>query len=152
MRESHVTDRIPSKSCVWLTAVVLVLGLSTAGCSYNRHLTFGATEKWVASDMHTIPKVGGTIVLSLFDAILSPWFMIGDEFRSERYHPDHKYLSYAGSRAIGRSAMPLGYQAIASIFSIPIETAYLPITGLIDLIRVVWFEDVPVKEPGKPSF
>ncbi|MCB9898294.1 MAG: hypothetical protein H6825_09850 [Planctomycetes bacterium] len=149
-----MSDRNPSKATVWLTAVVLVLGMTSSGCSFNNHLTFGATEKWVASDIHTIPKVGGTIFLSIFDSILSPWFMIGDEFRSERYHPDHKYLTYAGSRAIGRSGMPLGYQFIASIFSIPIETAYLPITGLVDLVRVIWVDDVPVPASahgGKPK-
>ena len=63
--------------------------------------------------------------------------------RDDQYHPDHRYLSYSGSRVVGRSDMPLGYQGIASIFSIVLDTAYLPLTGLIDLIYVIWFEDVP---------
>jgi hypothetical protein len=129
-----VSDRITRKACTLLLCVLL---LGNVGCVYNSHLNFGATEKWVASDVHTFPKVGGTIFLSIFDSLFSPWFMIADEFRSEDYHPDHNYLTYAGSRTIGRSNMPLGYQAIASIFAIPIETAYLVITGPLDLIRVL---------------
>lgn len=124
----------------WLLVGALTLGLT--GCVYDDHLVFGATEKWVASDINIIPKTLGTIVISPFDAILAPWFMIGEQIaRDDQYHPDHTYISYAGSRTIARSDMAWGYQMIASIFSIPIDTIYLLITGPIDMVWVLGFGD-----------
>jgi len=134
-----LSGRIAGRVTGWLAVCVLVV---SAGCSYNYHTNMGHTEKWVASDVHMIPKTVGTPILSIVDGILSPFTMIGDQiFRGEQYHPDHHYLTYAGSRTIARSHMGLGYQAVASIFTIPIETVFLPITGLIDLFGVMFFGD-----------
>jgi hypothetical protein len=124
------------KSFGWV--VVAVLLVSTFGCSYNGHTNMGTTEKWVAADIHPIPKTLVLIPIALLDSVFSPFTAAGDQiFRGEQYHEDHKYLSYSGSRAIGRSGMPLGYQIITNIFAIPIETIFLPLTGLVDLITVM---------------
>lgn len=115
---------------------------SSSSCAYNHHTNFGTTEKWVASEVNIVPKVLGSLLTSVVDSVFSPFTASFDAlYYDEAYHPDHEYLSYSGSRAIGRSDMPGGYQAIASIFSIPIETAWLPLTGLIDLVYVLWIED-----------
>jgi len=125
------------KKCLgWLAVGVLVVG--TVGCSYNRHTNMGTTEKWAMSDVHIVPKTLGLLILPPLDAVFSPFTMSGDLlFRDEQYDPAHKYLSYAGSRTIGRSPMGLGYQVLCSIFTIPIETVWLPVTGLIDLATVM---------------
>ena len=129
------------KKC--LSLVVLgVLVLSTVGCTYNRHSNMGATEKWVHSDVHIVPKAFGLIFLPAIDAIISPFTASYDYLaRDPQYHEDHKYLSYAGSRTVGRSDMGFGYQVWASIFTIPIETVWLLLTGPIDLFNVLIFGD-----------
>ena len=133
------------KCCVWLLVGLLLVGSS--GCSYNHHTNIAATEKWVASDVNVVPKVLGGILTSIVDAVFSPFTASFDYiYYDPQYDPDHEYLSYAGSRTVGRSDMPDGYQWMASIFTIPIETVYLPLTGLIDLVYVLWFEDVPGDE------
>ena len=130
------THRSAPRLFGWLLVGVLALGVT--GCVHNDHLVFGATEKWVASDTHMIPKSFGVVFTSVFDAILAPWFMMGEQvFRDEQYHPDHKYISYSGSRTVARSDMAQGYQFVASVFSIPIDTVYLLLTGPIDLIWVL---------------
>ncbi len=125
------------KKCLgWVIVGMLLVG--TVGCSYNRHTNMGDTEKWVASDVNIVPKVLGVFPLAIFDSIVSPATMAGDLiFRDEQYSPKHTYLSYASSRTVGRSEMGLGYQILASIFTIPIDTAFLPITGIIDLVTVL---------------
>lgn len=139
------TVRSAPRFAAWLVAGLVLVGAT--GCVHNNHLVFGATEKWTASDVHIVPKTLGTLVVAPFDAVLAPWFMIVDQgFRSEQYDPDHKYFSYAGSRTVGRAGMGWGYEIIASVFSIPIDTIYLLVTGPIDLIWVLGFEDVPAVE------
>jgi hypothetical protein len=120
----------------WLTLGVLLLG--TVGCTYQRHWNMGPTEKWVASDVHIVPKAVGLIFLPLFDSLSSPVTGGVDMFTPKgEFDKGRKYLSYAGSRTIGESDMGLGYQIWCSIFTIPIETLFLPITGLFDLIYVL---------------
>lgn len=129
------------KKCLGLMLVGVLL-TSTVGCSYNGHTNMGDTEKWVASGVNIVPKVILTIPIAIFDSIVSPFTAAGDQiFRSHQYHEDHKYLSYAGSRSIGRSDMGLGYQIIVNIFSIPIETVWLLVTGPVDLITVLVSDD-----------
>lgn len=128
--------------------------LLLTGCVYNDHASFGATEKWTTSDIHTVPKIVGTPFVAIFDSLVSPFTAFADQYeidwwfiipvgidRDEVYHPDHRYLSYAGSRVIGRSPMGLGYQWACSIPSILIETVWLVITGPIDLITVLADDD-----------
>ncbi len=132
----------PLSSRLGLALSVLVL-LASAGCTYNGHRTFGATEKIVASDVNYVTKIAGTAFVSLGDAILAPAEMIADQYEhgTNQYHPDHKYLSYAGSRAITRSDMGLGYQWMASIWSLVAETIYLPVTGSLDLLYILMAGD-----------
>ena len=138
---------IAKQSLGWILVAVLLSG--TVACRYNGHRNMGATEKWVASDVHIVPKAFGLIFVPLFDAIFSPFTASIDYIgNDEQYHPDHKYLSYAGSRTIGRSDMGLGYQVWCSIFTIPIETVWLVLTGPIDLVNVLWFGDDAEDEEG----
>ncbi len=135
-------------------AALSIGALLLTGCVFNDHACFGATEKWTTSDIHTIPKIVGTPFVAIFDSIISPFTAFADQYeidwwfivpvgidRDEVYDPDHRYLSYAGSRVIGRSDMGLGYQWGASIFSILFETVWLIITGPIDLITVLADDD-----------
>ncbi|RKY19652.1 MAG: hypothetical protein DRQ55_10190, partial [Planctomycetota bacterium] len=138
---TQTTQRSAPRLFGWLLVGVLALGVT--GCVHNDHLVYGATEKWEASDQHMVPKAFGFIFPVVFDAILSPWFMMGEQIaRDEQYHPDHRYISYAGSRTIARSDMGQGYKFFASIFSLPIDTVYLLISGPVDLIWILGFEDV----------
>lgn len=125
-------------------AVFLLGGvlLMSVGCSYNDHRVMGATEKWVASDIHTIPKAGGFLLLALGDAIVAPvsmWMDVdgNDWSATSPHHEDYKYFSYAASREIVRSDMGGAYQWVASLLSIPIETAYLVVTGPVDIVTIL---------------
>lgn len=141
MRDTQIATRgTAPRFFGWL--LVGILALSTTGCVYNDHLVFGATEKWVASDTHMIPKTLGTIVIAPFDAVFAPWFMIADQLvRDEQYSPNHKYISFSGSRTVARSGMAWGYHDIATIFALPIDIVYLPLTGLIDIVWVLTSDD-----------
>lgn len=136
-----MSGRIAKQSLGWAVALVLITQL--VGCAYDHHTNMGDTEKWIASDVHIVPKCIGLLVLPAFDAVVSPFTMSGDLiFRDKQYDPRHKYLSYAGSRTIGRSHMGLGYQIWCSLFTIPIETVWLIVTGPVDLITVLgWGDD-----------
>jgi hypothetical protein len=143
----HVSSEIQvlpdqMKKCLgWVVVGVLFAG--TVGCSYNGHTNMGDTEKWVASGVNVVPKTIGLVPITAFDSVVSPFTAAGDQiFRGHQYHMDHKYLSYAGSRSIGRSNMGFGYQVVASAISIPIETVWLVVTGPVDLVTVmVWGDD-----------
>ena len=129
------------KKCLGLV-VIGVLLTSSFGCTYNGHTNMGATEKRVASRVNVLPKVLVLLPISIVDSVFSPFTAARDQwFRDEQYHPNHEYLSYAGSRAIGRSDMGLGYEIMVSIFSIPIETVWLLLTGPVDLITVLVSDD-----------
>jgi hypothetical protein len=141
-------------TCSRRLAALSLGALLLTGCVYNDHASFGMTEKWCESDIHTIPKIVGTPFVAIGDSLISPFTAFADQYeidwwfiipvgidRDEVYHPDHRYLSYAGSRVIGRSNMGLGYQWGASIPSILIETVWLLITGPIDLITVLVDDD-----------
>jgi hypothetical protein len=122
-----------------LVALALGLLLSTQACVYDHHQNMGATERWVASDISVIPKVAGTFFIALFDAIIGPFTMTADQlFRNPQYDPEHKYLSYAGSRTIARSNMGHGYQWLAGFPTIIIDTVWLIVTGPIDIFWVLW--------------
>jgi hypothetical protein len=121
-------------------ACLAVLGalLLSTGCVYDNHRSFGATEKWVHSDIHTVPKIIGTPFVAIADGIIGPATAACDQWGSdELYHPDHRYLSYAGSRVIARSDMGHGYQWLASVPSIILDTVWLIVTGPIDLFTVL---------------
>lgn len=148
-RETPVlSGSIARRTCAWLLVGLLLV--SSSGCAYNQHTNFAASEKWVASDVNIVPKVLGSLFLAPIESVFSP-FTAGFDYiyYDDQYHADHEYLSYAGSRTIGRSDMGLGYQGVASVFSIIIETAYLPLTGLLDLVYVIWIEeDEPAAHGG----
>lgn len=133
-------------------AALLAAALLAPGCVYNDHASFGATEKWVESDINYVPKIIGTPFIAIVDGIVSPATAWVDQFetfelrRGEVYHPDHRYLTYAGSRVIARSEMGDGYKWGTSIFSIILETVWLPVTGLVDLVTVLSDEDGQVIE------
>jgi len=140
-------------------AVLAIGALLFTGCVYDDHACFGATEKWCESDIPTIPKIIGTPFVAIGDSIISPFTAFADQFeirwwfiipvgidRDEVYDPNHRYLSYAGSRVIGRSHMGLGYQWGASFFSIIFETVWLVITGPIDLITVLADDDGKIED------
>ena len=125
-----------------LLALALGVLIGTTGCAYNRHRNFGATEKWVGSDMNYVTKTTGTFFVSIGDAIISPFTMLWDQLAySPEYSPDHHYFSYAGSRTIARSDMGLGYQWVAMFPTLAIETVWLVITGPVDLVTVLAFGD-----------
>jgi len=133
--------RAPSSRTLSCRLAVLAVGLLLlSGCVYNGHVSYGATEKWVHSDINYVPKILGTPVLAIVDGIISPFTAAFDVYDDHPYAPDHRYLSYAGSRVIGRSDMSLGYQWLASVPSIVIETVWLIVTGPIDLFTVLWDE------------
>jgi hypothetical protein len=123
-------------------ACLAVLGalLLSTGCMYDNHRSFGATEKWVHSDVNVVPKLIGTPLIAIVDGIIGPATAACDQWSSRPpYHPDHEYLSYAGSRVIGRSDMGEGYKWLASVPSIVLDTVWLIVTGPIDLVTVLWF-------------
>ncbi len=144
MRENRTPHgRLLRSPAGWLAVGALLLAMSSGpGCTYNDHTTFGATEKWVASDVQMVPKWFGTLPVALFDSIFAPFFTAGDFlFRDVRYHPDYRYLTYSGSRVIGRADMAWGYKAASWIFSIPIETVWLLLTAPVDFITILVSED-----------
>ncbi len=125
----------------WLAVGVLLLG--TVGCfSYEGHTNMGNTEKWVASDVPWVARALWVPPVSIWDAVWSPFTASIDYiFRDPQYHPDHEFLSYAGSRTIGRSDLADGWKIYVSLFPIVIETVWLPLTGFVDLVTVVGFGD-----------
>jgi hypothetical protein len=134
--------RRPAAARVLLAAGLGLALLVAPACKYNGHRTMGATEKLVASDVNHVAKIGGTFFVSLGDSILAPAEMLVDQVVYDpQYVPEHKYFSYAGSRTIARSDMGLGYQWMSSIWSVIIETLYLPITGTVDLVGILAFGD-----------
>jgi len=135
MRTHSPASMIRSLACL---AVVGALLLST-GCIYDNHRSSGATEKWVHSDINYVPKIIGTPFVAIGDGIVGPFTAACDQWGDRPlYHPDHKYLSYAGSRVIGRSDMGEGYQWMASIPSLVLDTVWLIVTGPIDLFTVLF--------------
>ena len=143
---SSRTRRSAPRLTAWLLMGTLALGMSS--CTYDNHLVFGATEKMAKSEIAVVPKWLGVLIISPFDAILAPWFQIYDQAaRDPQYHPKHKYFSYSGSRVVGRADMHWGYELTASIFSYPIDTIYLLLTGPADLIWVL-NEDEPDDDDG----
>jgi hypothetical protein len=120
--------------------VLALLLLSPSGCLYNGHRNMGATERWVASDINFMPKIGGTFFIAIVDAIIGPGTMLVDQvFYNPQYHENHKYFSYAGSRTIARSDMGHGYQWLAAFPTFLIDTVWLILTGPIDIVWVlVW--------------
>jgi hypothetical protein len=136
------------KKCLGLVVVGVLLA-GSIGCTYNGHTNMGDTEKWVASDVNIVPKVILMIPITIFDSVFSPFTAGYDQiFRDPQYHEAHRYLSYAGSRTIGRSDMGFGYQVVASIFSIPIETVWLLVTGPVDLITVLVSDEDGTDDSG----
>ena len=123
----------------FVAALALGLLLLTSGCVYNRHANMGATERWVASDINLMPKIGGTFLIGTFDAIIGPVTMLVDQiFRRPQYDENHKYLSYAGSRTISRSEMGDGYKWLAGFPTLVIDTAFLVLTGPVDIAWVLF--------------
>lgn len=114
-----------------LLAAGVLLTLAT-GCKFNDHYNYGATEKWVDSDLHTIVKTIGTPVVAAVDGVISPATASVDQTADSTYHPDHDYMTYSGSRVIARSDMGPGYQWLASVISIPLETFWLIVTLPVD--------------------
>lgn len=133
-------------------AAAVLAALAATGCVYDDHASFGATEKWVESDINYVPKIIGTPFVAIADGIVAPATAWVDQFetfefrRDEVYHPDHRYLSYAGSRVIARSGMGDGYKWGTSIFSIIFDTVWLPVTGIVDLVTVLSDDDGQVIE------
>ena len=130
-----------------LLLLSLALLIGTTGCAYNQHRNFGATEKFVASDVNYVTKVTGTFFLSIGDSLISPATMLWDQvFNRPQYDPAHKYFSYSGSRAIARSDMGLGYQWMTMFPAMLIETVWLVVTGPADLVTVLFFgDDMPME-------
>ncbi|MEO8754098.1 MAG: hypothetical protein ABI624_15620 [Casimicrobiaceae bacterium] len=136
-------------------ACLAVLGalLLSTGCIYNNHRSFGATEKWVHSDINYIPRYIGTPFVAIGDGIVAPFTAACDQWGDRPlYNPDHKYLSYAGSRVIARSDMGEGYQWLASVPSLVLDTLWLIVTGPVDLFTVLFSDqdsDEKVEETQK---
>ena len=128
-----------------VTPLALGLILMVSGCYYNGHRNMGATEKWVGSEVNYVPKIIFTLPIAIVDAALGPFTMAWDQMAYDpQYRPRHRYFSYAGSRTIARSDMGMAYQWLAGLPTIIIDTAFLIITGPIDLIWVLgWGEDEP---------
>jgi hypothetical protein len=121
-------------------ALSLGLLLLTTSCVYDNHACMGMTEKWTHSDVNYVTKIIGTPIIAIVDSIIAPFTGLCDELDPPSYVPDHEYLSYVGSRVIGRSTMGDGYKWISSVPSIVIETVWFPLTGLVDLFTVL-FDD-----------
>jgi len=92
----------------------------------------------VGSDINYVPKIIGTPIVAIVDGVISPFTAACDVYDDHPYSPDHRYLSYAGCRVIGRSDMSLGYQWEASVPAIVLETVWLLVTGPIDLFTVLF--------------
>jgi hypothetical protein len=135
-------DRAPLFRNVSRRLALLTLGLLlfTTGCVYDNHACMGMTEKWTHSDVNYITKIIGTPVVSIVDSVIAPVTGLCDELDPPSYSPDHEYLSYVGSRVIGRSTMGDGYKWMCSVPSIVIETVWLIVTGPVDLLTVL-FDD-----------
>jgi hypothetical protein len=128
----HESDRQPLSSGPVALGLLLLVSF---GCKADDgHRNMGATVSVANSSLNYWTKPVGVLVVSVGDAVFSPLTMASDQMASKKYHKDHKWFSYAGSRTIARSDMGLEYQAIASIPTIIIETILLPITGTIDVI------------------
>ncbi len=134
-------------------ACLAVLGalLLCTGCLYNDHRSFGATEKWVHSDINYVPKIIGTPFVAIGDGIVAPFTAASDQWGSRPlYNPNHKYLSYAGSRVIARSDIGDGYKWLASVPSLIFDTLWLIVTGPIDLFTVLGSDqDTDVKNEAQ---
>ena len=128
----------PSRAFNYRLAALAVVAALLSGCMYNGHYSYGATEKWVHSDINIVPKTIGTPIVAIVDGIISPFTAAFDVYDDHPYAPDHRYLSYAGCRVIGRSDMALGYQWLASVPAIVLETVWLIVTGPIDLFTVLF--------------
>ena len=77
-----------------------VLLFTTTSCVYDNRMCMGMTEKWVHSDVNTVPKIIGTPFLAIFDSVIAPFTDIRDLAKD-----DTKYLSYCGSREVGYGTM-----------------------------------------------
>ena len=135
-------DRAPLFRKLTRSAAMLSLGLLlfTTGCVYDNHACMGMTEKWTHSDVNYITKIVGTPIIAIVDSVIAPVTGLCDELDPPPYSPDHEYLSFVGSRVIGRSTMGDGYKWMSSIPSIVIECCWFPLTGLVDLFTVL-FDD-----------
>ncbi|HEX5010011.1 MAG TPA: hypothetical protein VFY71_06390 [Planctomycetota bacterium] len=129
---------LPSRAFTCRLAALAVVAALLSGCLYNGHYSYGATEKFVHSDMNVLPKAIGVPIVAIVDGIISPFTAACDVYDDQPYSPDHRYLSYAGCRVIGRSDMALGYQWEASVPAIVLETVWLIVTGPIDLFTVLF--------------
>lgn len=125
--------------------LALALTLMLTGCYFDGHRNMGATEKWVNSDINYVPKIIGTPIIATVDAVFGPFTMAWDQMAYDpQYNVKHKYFSYAGSRTIARSHMNMGYQWLAGLPTIVIDTVWLIVTGPIDLVWVLgWGDDEP---------
>ena len=126
-------------------AVFLLGGvlLMSVGCSYNDHRVMGGTEKWVDSDVHSIPKIYCFPYIAAVDSVASPFSMLMDRIENDwdetsPYHEDYKYYSFASSREIARSSMGVGYKFVATLLSIQVDAAYFVfIAGPIDIVTIL---------------
>jgi hypothetical protein len=102
--------------------------LVSVGCvshpKENGTLTMGITREWTTSELHIAPRVIGAIFIAPIEALFFvPFERFGDIANSDAvYGSEGKYLSYSGSRAVGRSDMGWGFRVYAMVFTIPIDT------------------------------
>src|SRR5262249_57993893 len=82
-----------------------------------------------------------TPVISIVDSIIAPFTGLRDELNPPVYAPGHHYLSFVGSRVVGRSTMGDGYKWLSSVPSIGIEAIWFIITGPVDLFTVLFSDD-----------
>ena len=136
-------DRAPLFRSLTRRLAALSVGalLLTTGCVYDNHACMGMTEKWTHSDVNYITKIIGTPVIAIVDSVIAPVTGLCDELDPPVYSPDHHYLSFVGSRVIGRSTMGDGYKWESSIPSIVIESFWFLITGPVDLFTVLFSDD-----------
>jgi len=127
---------------------VAVTLLAGTGCIYDQHRNMGATEKFEASGVHTIPKLVLFPFTAVTDSVISPATMLSDQiqFDDEQYDSRHHYYSYSGSRAIARSNMGAGWKMYATVPSVVIETVWLVVTGPVDLFTVLFAGDKGTSE------
>ena len=121
-------------------ALSLGVLLVTTGCVYDNHACMGMTEKWTHSDVNYVTKIVGTPFIAIVDSVIAPFTGLCDQLDPPPYSPDHEYLSYVGSRVVGRSTMGDGYKWMASVPSSVIETGWFIVTGPVDLFTVL-FDD-----------
>ena len=134
-----------------LPACLVLLG-ATVGCSYSGYHTFANTRKLLESDALSVTKVGFAPFVGASDMVASPLTTYMDA--AENSLDGNVYLSYLGMQTLIRAEMHPLYKLMAGIMIFPMDTAWFPVAGTVDTIRVLngpggVAEDEPAEWPGE---